>query len=81
MKLLKFSATWCNPCKVLDAQMKRVFPLLEVQQVDIDEDMCGLSNLHSIRSIPTVVLLDERNAEIKRFTGSVSDAKLKEFFE
>jgi thioredoxin 1 len=80
MKVLKFQSYWCNPCKILDAQMKRVFELLEVQQVDIDVER-GLTKDFNIRSIPTVVLLDENNVEIKRFTGSISDAKLKEFFE
>jgi len=80
MKLLKFSANWCNPCKIIDAQMKRVFPLLEIQKVDIDIER-ELTKQYNIRSIPTVVLLDDQNVEIKRFTGSISDAKLKEFFE
>jgi len=80
MQVLKFQAPWCQPCKLLDAQLKRLFPLLEIQKVNTDEER-QLAVQYNIRSIPTLILLDEVGEEQKRLTGSVTDAKLKEFFE
>ena len=80
MQVLKFQSNWCSPCRLLDAQLKRLFPLLEIQKVDTDEER-QLAVQYNIRSIPTLVLLDENGKEQKRLTGSVTDAKLKEFFE
>jgi thioredoxin 1 len=79
MQVLKFQAQWCSPCKLLDAQLKRLFPLLEVTKVDTDEER-QLAQQYNIRSIPTLIILDENGKEIKRLTGSVTDIKLKEFF-
>lgn len=80
MQVLKFQSDWCHPCKLLNAQLKRLFPLLEVQKVNTDEDR-QLAVQHNIRSIPTLIILDENGKEQKRLTGSVTDVKLKEFFE
>jgi thiol-disulfide isomerase/thioredoxin len=82
MQILKFSAAWCQPCKALDAQLKRLFPLLEVQHIDIDSTGGrGSVILYGVRSVPTLILIDDTGEEHNRLTGSVSDAKLKEFFE
>lgn len=78
MQVLKFQSDWCQPCKLMDAQLKRLFPLLEVTKVDTDEER-QLAVQYGIRSIPTLIILDENGKEIKRLTGSVTDAKLKEF--
>lgn len=64
----------------MDAQLKRLFPLLEVTKVDTDEER-QLAVQYGIRSIPTLIILDENGKEFKRLTGSVTDSKLKEFFE
>jgi thiol-disulfide isomerase/thioredoxin len=82
MQILKHSAAWCAPCKALDAQLKRLFPLLDVQHIDIDSpEGRKAAILYGVRSVPTLVLLDETGEEQNRLTGSKSDAKLKEFFE
>lgn len=80
MQVLKFQSDWCSPCRLMDSQLKRLFPLLEVTKVDTDEER-QLAVQYNIRSIPTLVLLDETGEECKRLTGSVTDNKLKEFFE
>lgn len=80
MQVLKFQSDWCQPCKLLDAQLKRLFPLLEVTKINTDEER-QLAVQYGIRSIPTLIILDENGKEQERLTGSVTDAKLKEFFE
>lgn len=80
MKILKFYSTTCEPCRRLGVQLTRVFPDLDVTKVNTDVER-GLTRQYMVRSIPTLILLDKVGEEHKRLTGSVTDAKLKEFFE
>jgi len=80
VKVLKFYSTTCEPCRRLDAQLERVFPDLDVAKVNTDVER-ELTRQYMVRSIPTLILLDLTGEEQKRLTGSVTDAKLKEFFE
>ena len=67
-ELIKFSASWCQPCKQLAGSMKYVdFKDVEVKEVDIDENM-ELAAQYGIRSVPTMVLLED-GKEVKRHTG------------
>jgi thiol-disulfide isomerase/thioredoxin len=82
MQILKFYSSFCAPCKALDTQLKRMYPLIQVRSINTDSDGGRRDAvLYGIRSVPTLVLLDEAGVEYKRLTGSVSDAKLEEFFE
>lgn len=69
----------CNQRQEIN-ELKRLFPLLEVTKINTDEER-QLAVQYNIRSIPTLILLDLTGEEYKRLTGSVTDAKLKEFFE
>ena len=79
--LLKFSADYCTPCK----QLSKTLAEVNLQDVSYQE-ITVEGNLHlvkqwSIRSIPTLILLDEEGKEIKRHTGSLSAPALMEFLE
>lgn len=82
-KVLKFSATYCGPCKALAATLKQVteVPIWEYD-VDDDEELCEKYN---IRSVPTLIFLNNENKEVGRSVGNISlDAfynKLKELNE
>lgn len=80
MKVLKFYATWCEPCKMLsriieDAGDKITVP---IQNINIEEDM-DTALEYGIRSVPVMVLVDEQGQEIKRQVGMVMEDKLMEF--
>jgi thioredoxin 1 len=67
-EVLKFSATWCQPCKSLAGNFKHV-DLKDVQLKEIDiEENSELANQYSIRGVPTMVLLED-GKEIKRHSG------------
>ena len=67
-QLLKFSASWCQPCKALAGNMKYVdFGDVEVKEVDIDENFEEAQKFN-IRGVPTLVLLED-DVEIKRKIG------------
>ena len=66
-KLLVFSASWCGPCKAFKPT------LLELEQdrliyIDIDE-MQEIRRDYEVRSVPTVILVDEDGVELERLVG------------
>ena len=82
-KVLKFSATWCGPCRVLGETLSKVEDVT-IENVDVDnnEELCEKYN---IRSVPTLIFLNNENKEVGRSVGNISlDAfynKLKELNE
>ena len=79
-QLLKFSASWCQPCKALAANMKYVeFGDVQYEDVDIDENM-ELAKKFGIRGVPTMVLVED-DVEIKRISGVLMADKIEEFIK
>ena len=79
--LLKFSADYCTPCKQLSKTLAEVnLQDVSYQEISIEGNL-HLVKQWSIRSIPTLILLDEGGKEIKRHTGSLSAPALMEFLE
>ena len=79
-KLIKFSASWCQPCKALAANMKYVeFGDVQYEDVDIDENM-ELAKKYGIRGVPTLVLLED-DVEVKRISGVLMADKIEEFIK
>lgn len=69
MKYLQFSAAWCGPCKMLAPIMEQVKATgIPVEKIDVDSNP-DMSTKFGIRSVPTVVLVDNSGKEIKRSTG------------
>lgn len=65
MKVLKFEATWCAPCKSLTKLLESFDTEMYIQKVDIDENV-DLVRDYGIRSVPTLVMLDDDGVEVKR---------------
>ena len=64
---LYFSAAWCQPCKTLSPVMEQVGNSIPVKKINVDEQS-DLAQRYGIRSVPTVVLL-ENQIEVKRIIG------------
>ena len=75
MKLLKFQASWCQPCKTLTSLLNTMQIPFPVEVIDADENK-DLLQKYNVRSIPVLVLLDENNNEIDRLTGSTTKDKI-----
>jgi len=80
MKVYKFYAEWCQPCKALSKVIQDAKDKINVEIVefDIDAEMMTAIN-YGIRSVPTMVLVDDNEKEIKRLNGLVNEQKLLEF--
>jgi thioredoxin 1 len=77
MKYLYFSAPWCGPCKMFGPVMERVSTNILVQKIDVDKQS-DLAMKYSVRSIPTVILVDDSGKEYARQTGVQTEQMLVE---
>jgi thioredoxin 1 len=82
MKLLKFYAEWCGPCKGLTMIINGAKDKIDIpiEDYDIDNEMF-MAQDYKIRSVPTIVLVDDKNQEIRRHVGLLSEEKLLEFLK
>ena len=78
MKILKFYAEWCGPCKVVGQNLKNAGLPIEVVEVDV-EDNDDLVAEYKVRSVPTTVLLADNGEELKRWIGIFDVNEIKEF--
>ena len=78
-KILRFTASWCQPCKMLSQILEDIDTGLPIEVIDIDVDT-ELAMEYGIRSVPTLVILEE-NVEVKRMTGLVTKEILKNWIE
>lgn len=81
MKVLKFSAEWCGPCKMLSATIEKYYKGdIVIEEVDIDQKR-ELANQYGIRGVPTLVLLDDNDVEIRRKSGMMMINEFEEFIK
>lgn len=78
-KIIKFSASWCNPCKTLAKTLEGVDFGIPLVEIDIDDQM-DVANRYNIRGVPTLVLVDEFEDEITRLVGLHSIETIKQKF-
>ena len=79
MKLIKCSATWCNPCRLQHTEFENN-PIVgaELVEVDIEEDT-EIAEKYLIKSIPTMLLLDDNDNVIHKWIGYTKSADINKF--
>ena len=76
-KVLRFTASWCQPCKMLAKTLEGIAIDYPIETIDIDENQ-ELSIQYGIRGVPTLVMLED-DVEIKRVVGMQTEGFLKEW--
>jgi thioredoxin 1 len=81
MKLLKFYAEWCGPCKVQSKIIKDAGDKIKIKVEDVDIDSnVSMSVDFNVRSVPTMILVDDKTeVEIKRHVGVLKEVELLEW--
>ena len=77
IKVTKFSATWCGPCKVLAPifeQVKSAVDGVSFKDVDVDNNS-ALAIQYKVRGVPTIVI-EKDGQEVKRIVGGTTQAAL-----
>ena len=80
MKILKFSSATCMPCK----QMAKVIDELDDDTKSLFEEYTSENDItkfmeFNVRSVPTLIAVDESGNELRRSTGMMTEDKLIEF--
>ena len=76
-KILRFTASWCQPCKGLAMTLANIETNIPIEVVDIDIHS-EIAAEYGIRSIPTLVMLDG-DIEMKRMTGAQPENVMREW--
>lgn len=75
MKVIKFYADWCGPCRVLKTTLNS-FNACEMQEVNVDEDPDEIASKYGVRALPTLIIVDKAGNELWRKTGVIAKAEL-----
>jgi thioredoxin-like negative regulator of GroEL len=76
-RIIRFTASWCGPCKSLAKNLEVADVQIPIEVVDIDVQSDTATDF-GIRSVPTLVLMDG-NTEVKRLVGSKTVNELQEW--
>jgi thioredoxin 1 len=76
-KVLRFTASWCQPCKTMKNMLEEIKPTMPFEVIDVDVNP-DVAMDFGIRSVPTLVMMDE-TIEMKRLTGIKTKEQLTEW--
>ena len=76
-KIIRFTAEWCQPCKMLSKQLETMDLNLPIDVIDIDKDP-EIAIEYGIRSVPTLVLMQD-NQVISKIVGLKAPHEIREW--
>jgi thioredoxin 1 len=76
-KVLRFTASWCGPCKMLAKNLESVNTGVPIEVVDIDV-FPEVATDYGIRGVPTLVMIED-DRETKRLVGMKSLKELEDW--
>jgi len=77
IKVLRFTASWCQPCNMLGRILEDIHTDYTIEVIDIDENR-ELAIQYGVRGVPTLVML-QNEIETKRIVGMQTEGFLKEW--
>lgn len=78
MKVIKFAASWCGPCKMLSKVLEDYTGDVQIEEVDIDSNQQMAINF-GVRGVPTCVLVNDEGGEVARKVGMMNIKEFEEF--
>lgn len=79
-KIIKFSTTWCGPCRSFAPTFHKVsgmdkYKNITFEEMDIEssDEAETLAQKYQIRTVPTTILFDENDSPIIKVLGNVSE--------
>lgn len=75
MKIEKYGASWCGPCKMLDKTLEQLPKEIKIVKFDADEDE-ELFIEKGIKSVPVLIFYDDNDNEVNRLIGAVALNKI-----
>ena len=75
IRIVKFGAEWCGPCKQQDKELAKLDYKVEYINVEEEEEMV---EKHNIRTVPTTLIL-QGNEEVHRFIGLTKASAINEY--
>lgn len=75
--ILKFTAKWCGPCKMLAPILTKIsekYQDISVYEIDVDEEF-DLSLGFNIRSVPTMIFVSE-NGKTNQQIGALTEGQI-----
>lgn len=78
MKLLRFTASWCQPCKTMAKNLEGADLGIDIEVIDIDVQP-ELAIQYGIRSVPTLILLGDSTE--KRIVGVKTLKQIKDWID
>ncbi len=69
-KILKFSASWCAPCKQLSKILVDINTDVPIEELDVEENQ-ELAIHYGIRNVPVLVAIED-GKEVARLVGMKS---------
>lgn len=76
-KILRFTASWCGPCKMLAKTLEDADLGMPIEVVDIDVHP-ELAKEFGVRGVPTLIMVED-DKEIKRQVGMVQLSQLQDW--
>ena len=76
-RILRFTASWCQPCKMLAKTLEDINTGIPIEVIDIDVNQ-EMAIDFGVRGVPTLIMMDGNN-EVKRHVGMSTQQKLEEW--
>ena len=73
--LLFFTASWCGNCRAIKPIVEAEAPQkgYMIDYIDLDTEQGSIdADEYKVRSLPTLIVLDEQGAEIRRASGNTA---------
>lgn len=78
VKLYKFYADWCAPCKQQTKWFGEIPLCVEIESINVDEDEQKAADF-GVRGLPTMILVDEEDNVIKSWHKLTNPSEINDF--